>query len=107
MRNTKFDRCALTVFALSVSSMAYAGDGAGTYSGYELSKDAQFTMDEASIIALKMHPRGVITERSLERVTGGTNLRYLFDVKAEATTFQVGVDANTGDVIEDLREVPN
>lgn len=107
MRNMRFAKSALTIFALAVSPMAYAGGGAGTYSGYEMSKDAQITMDEASAIALKQHPLGVITQRQLERITGGTGLRYSFNVKAEATNFQVAVDANTGDVIEDRLDVPN
>lgn len=107
MRNTRFAKSALTIFALSVSPMARAADGPGTYSGYELSKDAQVTMDEASTIALKVHPMGVITVRHLERLTGGTGLRYTFDIRAQAMMFQVGVDANTGDVIEDRPEVPS
>jgi len=102
MRHAIVAKCALGILILSFARGAVA-DETGYYSGYELSKDAQVTMDEASVIALKMHPRGVITNRALAHETGGTGLRYTFAVSAEAQSYEVGVDAGTGDVIEDRR----
>jgi uncharacterized membrane protein YkoI len=106
MRDVISAGSALAALALFFSPIAHAGDNnTGYYSGYELSKDAQITMEEASMIALKIHPRGVIINRVLAREPGGTGLRYTFSVVAQARSFEVGVDAGSGDVIEDQLEV--
>lgn len=47
-----------------------------------------------SSIALAAVP-GVITDQELEREVGGSGLRYSFDVKRDATTFEVGVDTQS------------
>lgn len=73
------------------------------YSGHLLAKDAKVTMEEAAAIALKAHP-GKITDRELERESGGSGLRYSFDIKSDGVTFEVGVDASTGQVLENAQE---
>lgn len=106
MRHATVAKCALGILALSFACSAFA-DETGYYSGYELSKDAQITMDQASSIVLQMYPRGVITDRLLVKETGGTGLRYTFDIRSGAHIMEVGVDANTGDVIANQLEIPN
>jgi Peptidase propeptide and YPEB domain len=62
---------------------------------------------EARAIALKAHP-GKITDEELERESGGTGLRYLFDIKSgSAATHEVGVDAKIGRVLENAKEGKN
>ena len=63
-------------------------------------------MAEARAIALKSHP-GEITDEELEKERGGSGLRYSFDIKRGAVTQEVGVDAQTGTVLENAQEGPN
>lgn len=80
-----------------------AGSGALAFTGQELAKGAKVTMEQASAIALKARP-GQITDRELEREAGGSGLRYSFDVKSRGVTYEVGVDAVTGKVLENGKE---
>ena len=63
---------------------------------------AKVSIAEARAIALKAHP-GKITDEELERETGGTGLRYSFDIKSGSSTQEVGVDARTGRVLENVK----
>jgi uncharacterized membrane protein YkoI len=76
------------------------------YTGHELSKQAKVNITEARAIALKAHP-GRITDEELEREKGGSGLRYSFDIKRGAVTQEVGVDAQTGTVLENAKEGPH
>ena len=76
------------------------------YTGQELSKQAKVSIGEARAIALKAYP-GKITDEELEKEKGGTGLRYSFDIKAGGVTREVGVDAQTGKVLENKKEGPN
>jgi uncharacterized membrane protein YkoI len=76
------------------------------YTGEKLAKDAKISIAEARAIALKAHP-GKITDEELERETGGTGLRYSFDIKSGSSTQEVGVDARTGRVLENAKEGKN
>ena len=51
--------------------------------------------------------QGAITDQELEREKGGSGLRYSFDVKAAGGTYEVGVDAKTGALLENGHEGPN
>jgi uncharacterized membrane protein YkoI len=77
------------------SSVAIGGD--------ELSKTAKVTMEQATDIALKARP-GKIIDKELEKEKGGSGLRYSFDVRSKGVTYEVGVDAQTGAVLENGRE---
>jgi uncharacterized membrane protein YkoI len=55
---------------------------------------------------MKARP-GVITDQELEKEGGGSALRYPFDVKSAGATYEVGVDAKTGKVLENGREGAN
>ena len=90
--------CCFTAIAtclLASSSLAYTGQ--------ELASKAKITIDEAGAIALKARP-GTITDEELEKEKGGSGLRYSFDVKSGNVTYEVGVDAQTGTVLENSKE---
>jgi uncharacterized membrane protein YkoI len=46
----------------------------------------------------------MITDEELEREKGGSGLRYSFDIKSNKVIYEVGVDARTGKVLENVRE---
>ena len=48
-----------------------------------------------------------ITDQELEKEGGGTGLRYSFDIKNGSKTYEVGIDARTGRVLENKAEGPN
>ena len=73
------------------------------YTGEELAKDAKIDIQAARDIALKARP-GNITDEELEKEKGGSGLRYSFDIKVGSKTYEVGVDAVTGKLLEDKRE---
>ena len=60
-------------------------------------------MEQATDVALKARP-GKITDKELEREKGGSGLRYSFDLLSKGITYEVGVDAQTGAVLENTRE---
>ena len=76
-------------------------NGSLAYTGQELASKSKITIDEARAIALKARP-GTITDEELEK--GGSGLRYSFDVKNGTVTYEVGVDAQTGKVLENSKE---
>jgi uncharacterized membrane protein YkoI len=43
----------------------------------------------------------------LEKEKGGSGLRYSFGVKSRKALYEVGVDAQTGKVLENSKEVAN
>ncbi|HWU96038.1 MAG TPA: PepSY domain-containing protein [Sphingomonas sp.] len=67
---------------------------------------AKLTLARAQAIALKARP-GKITDHELEAEKGGSGLRYSFDIKAGTKTYEVGVDAVTGTVLENAAEGPH
>lgn len=64
------------------------------------------TLKEARVTALKVVP-GQITAEELEKESGGSGLRYSFDIKLQGATHEVGVDAKTGAVLENSIEGAN
>jgi uncharacterized membrane protein YkoI len=87
---------------LAVSALAFC-TVAMAYTGEELAKSARIGIQAARDIALKARP-GKITDEELEKERGGSGLRYSFDIKNDSTTYEVGVDAVTGKVLENKRE---
>ena len=96
-------KCCLA--SAAAMTLAIATLPAVAYTGQELSKQAKVSITEARAIALKAHP-GKITDEELEKEKGGTGLRYTFDIKSGAVTQEVGVDAQTGKVLENKKEGP-
>ncbi len=75
------------------------------YTGQELAGKAKIAIEQR-LIALKAHP-GTITDEELEKEKGGSGLRYSFDIKSGKVTYEVGVDAQTGKVLENSKEGPH
>jgi len=99
---------ASAIFALSLAgagALAIAAPGHG-YVGQALAAKAKVTMTQARTIALKAHP-GQVTDAELENEGGGSGLRYSFDIKSGDKTFEVGVDAANGAVLENKAEGAN
>ena len=63
--------------------------------GEKLSGEATLTLDQAKTAALKAQP-GTILDQELEHRSGGSGLRYSFDIKVGTATHEVGIDAKTG-----------
>lgn len=76
------------------------------FAGANLLPMAKVTLAQARQTAVRAHP-GVITDEELEKERGGTGLRYSFDIKSKGKTFEVGVDARTGKVLENDAEGAN
>ena len=73
------------------------------YTGENLATGAKISIGDARAIALKARP-GTITDEELEKEKGGSGLRYSFDIKRGAVVHEVGVDAQTGAVLETAKE---
>ncbi len=64
---------------------------------------AKVTLAMARATALKARP-GAITDQELEREKGGSGLRYSFDITSGGKPYEVGIDAKTGAVLENIAE---
>jgi uncharacterized membrane protein YkoI len=73
------------------------------YTGEQLAKDVKVTIKKARAIALQARA-GTITDEELEHERGGSGLRYSFDIKSNGGLYEVGVDAQTGKVLENKKE---
>jgi uncharacterized membrane protein YkoI len=71
--------------------------------GAALAQQAKISMEQARAIALKARP-GTIADSELEKEAGGSGLRYSFDVTNGGKTYEVGVDAETGKILENAPE---
>lgn len=76
------------------------------YTGQKFEKEAKVSIEQARATALKAHP-GKITDEELEQEKGGSGLRYSFDIRHGKVTQEVGVDAKTGQILENAPEGPN
>ena len=82
-----------------------AATTAFAYKGEKLAPQATISLDQAREIALKAYA-GEVVDEELERERGGSGLRYSFDIKNGSVTHEVGVDAKTGQVLENKVERP-
>ena len=98
--NTTYKQNAISL--LGITMMAFASH-ASAYTGQELAGAAKLTLEQARVIALEAHP-GKITDVELEQEKGGSGLRYSFDIREGKVTQEVGVDAKTGQVLENAPE---
>ena len=92
--------------ALLGLTFTIAAAGAFAYDGEEFASEAKISLEQARAIAVKAHP-GKITDQELEKEKGGSGLCYSFDIQHGKTTHEVGVDAVTGDVLENSPEGPD
>jgi len=94
------------LIGIAAASLLFGTAAAHAYTGDKLAGQAKIGIEQARTIALKAHP-GTITDEELEREHGGSGLRYSFDIKRGSVTQEVGVDAQTGNVLENKKEGPN
>jgi uncharacterized membrane protein YkoI len=93
-----------TVAVLTAGNAAIASPQ--HFAGANLLPLAKISLAEARKTAVLAHP-GTITDQELEKESGGTGLRYSFDIKSNGKTYEVGVDARTGKVLENDAEGAN
>jgi len=84
------------VAAASLAALTFA---AAATSSAALAKQAKVSMAQARVIAMKTQ-QGKIVKEELEKESGGSGLRYSFDISNGKVTHEVGVDAKTGKVLE-------
>ena len=87
---------------LAITAAAFSLD-ASAYTGEKFANEAKVSMEEAREIAHKVHP-GTITDGELEKEKGGSGLRYSFDIRHGKVIQEVGVDAQTGSILENAPE---
>ena len=98
---------ALTTAGLASARTLPSSAESPAFSGHRYAPQAKVSLTQARLTALKAQP-GVITDEELEREHGGSGLRYSFDVKdAKGVTYEIGVDAKTGAVLEHSIEGPH
>lgn len=90
-------------FALGLGGAALAAPTAGHLKGQALAGKARLSLDQARAIALRARP-GAITDQELEKEGGGSGLRYSFDIADAGKSYEVGVDARTGRLLENGQE---
>ena len=93
------------IYFLPLATIILSGSAAA-YSGENLASQTKVTMAQAIAIAQHARP-GKVTDKELEREGGGSGLRYSFDILANGVTYEVGVDAVTGKVLENGPEGKN
>jgi uncharacterized membrane protein YkoI len=89
---------AVAVLATSATAFGFTGE--------QYAMQAKVSIERARATALKTHP-GKITDEELEKESGGSGLRYSFDIASARGTQEVGIDAQTGAVLENKVEGPN
>jgi len=87
-------------------ALATAATAAFAFTGEHLATHAQISMAQARVIALKAFSGKIVAEE-LEHEAGGSGLRYSFDIQRGIATQEVGVDANTGKLLENDGQGPN
>lgn len=96
----------LPILFFATAALASPATSAKPYVGHELAAQAKVPLAKAEAIALKARP-GKVADKELEKETGGSGLRWSFDIAAGGKTYEVGVDAATGKVLENQPEGAN
>ena len=94
------------VVTVGVASLLAVTFTAQAYTCQALAKHTKVSITQARVIALKVHP-GKITDEELEKESGGSGLRYSFDIVQGKITQEIGVDAKTGAILENKAEGHN
>ena len=93
----------ISVIGALLPTLCLMAAGTDASTGQKLEKGAKIKLVQAEAIALEARP-GRITDRELEREKGGSGLRYSFDIRVSKVTFEVGVNAQTGAILENGKE---
>ena len=70
-----------------------------SYPGQQLAGQAHVSLAHARMLAARA-AHGTIVAQELEPENGGSGLRYTFEVKTATGIHEVGIDAQTGAVLE-------
>jgi uncharacterized membrane protein YkoI len=98
---------AIAAFVANAGAVAVAAPPAAHgLKGSALAGQAPVRLAAARAHALKARP-GVITDQELEKEKGGSGLRYSFDIKSNGKVYEVGIDAKTGALLENIAEGKN
>jgi uncharacterized membrane protein YkoI len=89
--------------AMAKTESALTSASSPAFTGHQYARQARVTLASARTIALKARA-GQITDQELEKERGGSGLRYSFDVRSGGRTYEVGVDAKSGKVLENGTE---
>lgn len=96
-----------TIILTAIAAFAAtAATATPAFTGANLSPMAKVSLETARATALAARP-GAVTDQELEKENGGTGLRYSFDIKSKGKTYEVGVDAKTGKILENVAEGPH
>jgi len=79
---------------------------AWAYAGSQYAGQAKVSLTQARGIAVKAYP-GKIISQELEKEKGGSGLRYSFVIQHGAIKHEVGVDAASGKVLQNMPENAN
>ncbi len=90
-------RHAVAFAILLVASNAFA------LTGEEYLPQAKLLLTSARTLALKAYPGKIISEE-LEQEAGGSGLRYSFVIRHRQAKHEVGIDAKTGELLENSIE---
>ena len=90
-------------FALSAALLAATSIG---FTGEKYLAKAKVTLSQARATALTTYPGKIVSEE-LEVESGGSGLRYSFVIHHDSAKHEVGVDANTGLLLENSVEGEN
>ncbi len=94
-------------FVAALAGTIIAGTAtAMAYSGQDLEKYAHVSLKQAEAVAIQA-THGKIVDKELEAEGGGSGLRYSFDIIVGHEKREVGVDAKTGKVLENVKEGAN
>jgi uncharacterized membrane protein YkoI len=74
--------------------------------GHQYAAQAKVSLATARQTALRARP-GTITDQELEREKGGSGLRYSFDITSHGKPYEVGIDARSGVILENVAEGKN
>jgi len=102
-----FDRTSI----VRISLAAFVGLAIGTAPALAADNSstavkAKISMHVARAIALKAYP-GEVVKQELEHERGGSGLRYSFDLRSGNQWREIGVDAVTGRILENIHEQAN
>jgi uncharacterized membrane protein YkoI len=92
---------------LSVAAMSGTVAAAPTKpKGHQYTAQAKISLATARQTALRDRP-GKITDQELEKEKGGSGLRYSFDITSHGKPYEVGIDARSGAILENVAESKN
>ena len=90
----------------SIGLAIFLTSAASALTGERYLSEAKVTQTQARQIALKTLSGKIVSEE-LERESGGSGLRYSFVIRHGDVEHEVGVDAKTGQVLENSIEGKN